>query len=127
MSSGGGTCSYSVGPVHPDKVQFSSAAIVKWPSNGTFEQIGEFAFKYQPHSVFKGTGEYGGSKSDDWNSVLVHQTFRTLFVFENSIEETKAEQQTAAIQLRQFVGDEKSRFWSGWQGAYASQRELNVT
>ncbi len=40
---------------------------------------------------------FGGSQSDDWNSVLVHQTFRTLFVFENSDEDTKKEQQTAAL------------------------------
>jgi hypothetical protein len=40
---------------------------------------------------------FGGSKSDEWNSVLVYQTFRTLFVFENSDEETKKEQRTAAL------------------------------
>ena len=33
---------------------------------------------------------------------------------------------TAAIRLLPFVGDAKSQNWSGWQGAYASPRELNV-
>jgi len=57
VSSGGGACSYSIAPTHPDKVQFTSAAIVKRPRNGTFEQVGAFAFKYQPNSAFKGADE----------------------------------------------------------------------
>jgi hypothetical protein len=58
VSTGGGTCSYSVAPIHPDKVQFTSASIVKQPSNGTFDQVGGFAFKYQPNPGFKGSDEY---------------------------------------------------------------------
>lgn len=58
VSTGGASCSYTVGPIHPDQVQFTDASIVKQPSNGTFEQTGAFAFKYQPSSGFKGTDEY---------------------------------------------------------------------
>jgi hypothetical protein len=33
---------------------------------------------------------------------------------------------TAAIRLKQFVGDAKSRNWSGWHGAYASRRKWSL-
>ena len=58
VSTGGASCSYTLSPIHPDQVQFTGASIVKQPSNGTFEQTGAFAFKYQPNSGFKGTDEY---------------------------------------------------------------------
>jgi hypothetical protein len=58
VSIGGATCFYTVAPIHPDQVQFTSASIVKQPNNGTFEQTGSFAFKYQPKSGFRGTDGY---------------------------------------------------------------------
>ena len=54
----GGARFYSVAPIHPDQVEFTSASIVEQPSNGTFEQTGSFAFKYQPKAGFKGADEY---------------------------------------------------------------------
>lgn len=58
VSIGGATCFYSVAPIHPDQVEFTSASIVEQPNNGTFEQTENFAFKYQPKPGFKGTDEY---------------------------------------------------------------------
>jgi hypothetical protein len=58
VSTDGAACFYKVAPIHPDQVQFTSASIVEQPSNGTFEQTGDFAFKYQPRPGFKGTDEY---------------------------------------------------------------------
>ena len=58
VSTGGAACIHTVAPVHPDQVQFTSGQIVKQASNGTFEQTGAFAFKYQPRPGFRGTDEY---------------------------------------------------------------------
>jgi hypothetical protein len=58
VSTEGAACFYKVAPIHPDQVQFTSASIVEQPSNGSFEQTGDFAFKYQPWPGFKGTDEY---------------------------------------------------------------------
>jgi hypothetical protein len=58
VSTAGAACFYKVAPIHPDQVQFTSASIVGQPSNGSFEQTGDFAFKYQPRPDFKGTDEY---------------------------------------------------------------------
>jgi len=58
VSAGGAACLYSVAPIHPDQVQFTSASIEKSASNGSFAQTGDFAFKYQPNAGFKGTDEY---------------------------------------------------------------------
>jgi hypothetical protein len=58
VSIGGAACFYSVAPIHPDQVEFTSASIVEQPNNGTFEQTGSFAFKYQPKPGFNGTDEY---------------------------------------------------------------------
>jgi hypothetical protein len=58
VSIGGATCFYTVAPIHPDQVQFTNASIVEQPNNGTFEQTGSFAFKYQPKAGFRGTDEY---------------------------------------------------------------------
>jgi hypothetical protein len=58
VSIGGATCSYTIAPIHPDQVQFTNASIVEQPNNGTFEQTGSFAFKYQPKAGFSGTDEY---------------------------------------------------------------------
>ena len=58
VSNGGAACSYTVAPVHPDQVEFTSASIVEPPRNGTFEQTGSFAFRYQPNSGFRGADEY---------------------------------------------------------------------
>jgi Bacterial Ig domain len=58
VSIGEATCFYTVAPIHPDQVQFTSASIVEQPNNGTFEQTGSFAFKYQPKAGFRGTDEY---------------------------------------------------------------------
>src|ERR1700686_1044198 len=57
VNSGGAACLYSVAPIHPDQVQFTSASIVEQPTNGTFEQTGSFAFKYQPKPGFTGNDE----------------------------------------------------------------------
>jgi len=40
-------------------VTFTSARITKKPSNGTFRQVGVFAFRYLPAGGFKGADEYG--------------------------------------------------------------------
>jgi hypothetical protein len=58
VSTAGASCSYSVAPITPGKVQFTSAAILKQPNNGTFDQVGGFAFKYQPKPGFRGSDEY---------------------------------------------------------------------
>jgi PAN domain-containing protein len=58
VSSGGSPCTYSVAPLHPDVVTFTSARIVKKSNNGTFEQVGIFSFRYQPTRGFKGGDEY---------------------------------------------------------------------
>jgi hypothetical protein len=58
VSTGGAACVYTVGPIHPDQVQFTSASIVEQARNGIFEQTGSFAFKYQPNPSFKGVDEY---------------------------------------------------------------------
>jgi hypothetical protein len=58
VSIGGAPCFYSVAPIHPDQVEFTSASIVEPPNNGTFEQTGSFAFKYQPKPGFRGADEY---------------------------------------------------------------------
>jgi hypothetical protein len=55
---GGAACVHTLSPIHPDQVQFTSAKIVKSPSNGAFGQIGAFAFRYQPRPGFKGADEY---------------------------------------------------------------------
>jgi hypothetical protein len=58
VSTAGAACFYKVAPIHPDQVQFTDASIVEQASNGTFEQTGAFAFKYQPRPGFRGTDEY---------------------------------------------------------------------
>jgi hypothetical protein len=58
VSTGGAACVYTVGPIHPDQVQFTSASIVEQARNGIFEQTESFAFKYQPNPSFKGVDEY---------------------------------------------------------------------
>ena len=40
-------------------VTFTSARIIKKPSNGTFQQVGVFAFRYLPAGGFKRADEYG--------------------------------------------------------------------
>jgi len=56
VSTGGGACIYTPHP-RPE-VQWTSVSIIERPQNGTFEQTGEYAFKYQPRSGFKGQDEY---------------------------------------------------------------------
>jgi hypothetical protein len=46
-------------PLHPDVLTFTSARIIQKPSNGTFQQVGVFAFRYLPAGGFKGLDEYG--------------------------------------------------------------------
>jgi len=58
VSTGGAVCVHTVAPFHPDQVQFTGSEIVKQASNGTFEQTGAFAFKYQPRPGFRGMDEY---------------------------------------------------------------------
>jgi hypothetical protein len=58
VSTGGAACVYAVAPIHPDQVEFTSAELIEQPRNGTLEQTGGFAFKYQPKSGFRGTDEY---------------------------------------------------------------------
>ena len=58
VSTGGAPCFISVAPLHPDVVTFTSSRITEKPSNGTFQQVGPFAFRYQPAGGFKGPVEY---------------------------------------------------------------------
>ena len=58
VSTGGASCVYKVGPVHPEQVQFTDASIVRRPRNGNFEQTEAFAFRYRPNPGFRGTDEY---------------------------------------------------------------------
>jgi hypothetical protein len=71
VSAGGAPCIYNVAPIHPDQVQFTSASIVKQASNGTFEQTGAFAFKYQP-----GPGIGGGGTDEYAIKVCGHDNQR---------------------------------------------------
>jgi hypothetical protein len=52
---GGGACIY--GPRPGPQVEWTSLSITEQPQNGTFEKTGEYEFKYQPKSGFKGQDE----------------------------------------------------------------------
>jgi hypothetical protein len=58
VSTAGAACAVSVAPLHPDVVTFTSARIIKKPDNGTFQQVGVFAFRYLPAGGFKGLDQY---------------------------------------------------------------------
>ena len=58
VSTAGAPCPVKVAPQHPDLVQFTSASIVKQPGHGSFTQVGDFEFKYQPVADFRGMDQY---------------------------------------------------------------------